>query len=418
MRSIFPGYGVALVATLAAICSAPGQTMLVSLLNTPLRETFGVSPLALNSAYTLATVAAAVPLVWVGGLADRFGVRRMLIAVPIAFGLGCAALAAAPHFAFVVLGFFLLRFLGQGSLTLVAHHAMAMWFERRLGTMTGIHQVALFAVWTPLPALILGLVDDHGWRAVWAGMGAFVAILLPVLSLLLVRDRPEDLGLRVDGAGPERADAGTDATAGPSPAPAAEVWGATLGEAVRTRAYWVLLGASVLPGMVLTAVMFDMQPLLQRRGFDPEQAASAVSTLIGCIGLAALPVGRLVDRFAPRRLLGAGAFALAAACVVLIEARSIAVVLAAMVVFAAGQSLIGSTSGATAARFFGRRNHGAIRSSMSRATVVATAVGPLVFGLSQRFFDGFTPALLFFAGLCVPAGIAAFGLHPPAGTRA
>src|SRR5690606_7566649 len=57
--------------------------------------------------------------------------------------------AGVLHPAMVFVAFFLLRFLGQGSLSMVSGHAVAMWFHARLGRMEGIlHESA-----TPASAL-------------------------------------------------------------------------------------------------------------------------------------------------------------------------------------------------------------------------------------------------------------------------
>ena len=136
-RGPFPGYLVALVSTVAIILTAPGQTMLVSLLNVPLREAFDLQPLWLNTAYTVATITASLPLVWMGDRIDRHGPRRMLVVIAVAFGLACLFMASVAHVAMVVVGFFLLRFFGQGSLALASSHALAMWFHRRLGSISG-----------------------------------------------------------------------------------------------------------------------------------------------------------------------------------------------------------------------------------------------------------------------------------------
>ncbi|MEC9373679.1 MAG: MFS transporter, partial [Planctomycetota bacterium] len=128
----FPGYNVAAVATVALAASAPGQTLVISLINLPLRTELGIKEVSLNTAYTVATIAAAIPLVIVGRLTDRFGPKRMMALVALVFGLACFGMSFAQGVVTVFLGFFLLRFLGQGSLVLVSTHATAMWFHRRL----------------------------------------------------------------------------------------------------------------------------------------------------------------------------------------------------------------------------------------------------------------------------------------------
>ncbi len=395
-RFAFPGYKVAVVSTVAVVLTAPGQTMLVSLLNVPLKDAFGIAPLTLNTAYTVATVLASLPLVWVGRLTDRLGPRRMLALVALAFGGACLFTSLIAHSAMVFVAFFLLRFLGQGSLALVAHHALAMWFHRRLGTISGLRSVALFVAWAPLPALTLWLITAVGWRQTWALFGAVVALCVGMLSLW-IHNKPEDLGLALDD----------DAEA-----PVSER-GYTLPEARRTRAYWLLVVAAALPPMIGTAIIFDIQPLLVPRGISASAAAQAVSAWSLTMAVMALPSGRLVDRVSPSRVLAAGGLFVGASCVALVEAGSTATAMGAMALYAVGQSLVGATVGTSAARFFGRAHHGAIRSSLSRIGVIATGLGPLSFGLSLRLTAGYSTALVVFAVMSGASALLSLGLKAP-----
>ncbi len=396
-RPWYPGYSVAAVSTLALAFTAPGQTMLLSLLNLPLRNAFEIEPLVLNTSYTIATMAGSLPLVWVGRATDRLGPRKALMIVAVAFGLACVFMASVAHAAMVVLGFFLLRFLGQGSLAVVGQHALAMWFHARLGTISGIRQVVLFGLWTPLPAFTLALIDRYGWRLTWAAFGIVIAATLVPLSWWLVKDRPEDIGLGLDGL---------------SQSPEAQA-GHSLPEAIRTSTYWLLVAASVLPPMIGTALMFDIQPLLLERGISVEAGAVAVSAWSATMAVMAIPSGRLVDRVAPRWLLAGGAGVLGLSCLLWLAVSSATAAAVAMCTCAIAQSVIGSTSGAATARFFGRRHHGAIRSSMTRLNILATGCGPLAFGLSKQLTDGHAVALVVFAACCLPVSVAALWVTPP-----
>ncbi len=400
-QGLYPGYAVGAVSTLALVLTAPGQTMLVSLLNLPLRKTFAIDPLWLNTSYTVATVLASLPLVAMGKLIDRYGPRRMFVVVAIAFGCGCVFMSLVAHVAMLVVAFFLLRFLGQGSLTLVSSHALAMWFHRRLGTVSGFRSVALFVAWVPLPSLTLAMFDVFGWRTTWALYGVFVAATVSIASWLFVRDRPEDLGLEMDGG----------ATFDTPPEP--EV-GLTLTEAMQTRAYWILAFTTTLPPMIGTAMIFDIQPLLAARNVDAQSAAYAVSAWSLTMALMALPSGRLVDKFAPGPIIASGMMAIIGSCLVLLWATSMLTAIAGMCTYAVGQSLVASAIGTTTARYFGRRHHGAIRSSLSRVGVIATGLGPLLFGLSQHFTGAYDVALIGFAALCLPASAASLLLVRPA----
>lgn len=422
----FPGYSVAAASTVAYITTAPGQTFIVSQFNLPLSEAFGIEALTLNTMYTVATVAAAFPLVLMGAWADRIGPRKTLALVAVAFGLGCLVMAGARGVATVFLGFFLLRFLGQGSLSLVSQHALAMWFHRRLGAMHGIKMVVVFAAWVPFPAFTVVLIDTIGWRGAFVVFAVAIPLLVVPTALLLVRDRPEDLGLLMDGDEPDPPDPDDaedivpDPTA-PDPESAADITprrpGFTLAAARRTRAYWVLASLFFFPPLIGTAFLFDIQPMLTGRGMTEHDAALAVGAWTATMAILALPAGWLTDRVAPRVLLSASTVLIAASCMLLLAADTLWQAGATMAVIGAGHSIASSCGAATVARYFGRAHHGAIRSSLTRVAVVGTGLGPVCFGLSVEFGGGYTPALLAFAAVCVPLAAAALTLRPPAAER-
>lgn len=408
---------MAAVSTVALAFTAPGQTMLVSLLNLPLREAFSLEPLVLNASYTIATMLAALPLVWVGKLTDRLGPRKMLMFVAAAFGGACLLTASVAHVSMVMLAFFLLRFLGQGSLSVVSNHALAMWFHARLGTISGFRQVLVFAAWTPLPTATLWLIDAHGFRFTWAMFGLLIPCVLCLLSWRFVRDRPEDLGLKIDGLAFDERKLGSKGGAqqvnGEPPSVVESEAGLTFQQAFRTSAYWILVTVGVLPPMIGTALLFDVQPLLQSRGLSGETAAMAVSVWTATMAISAIPGGRLVDAFPPRWLIVAGVTTLGLSCLLWLGVSTAMGAFVASAVCAAGQSLIAGTASATTARYFGRRHHGEIRSSLTRLNILATGLGPLVFGLSLRATAGYETALSFFVALCAPAAVAAAWLSPP-----
>lgn len=419
-RRWFPGYSVAAASTVAYIATAPGQTFIISQINMPLRDAFAIDALTLNSMYTVATVAAAFPLVIVGAWADRLGPRLMLAFVALAFGLGCLAMAGAQGVATVFLGFFLLRFLGQGSLSLVSQHALAMWFHRRLGLLHGIKMVLTFGVWVPFPALAVWLIETYGWRETYIIFAIAIPALVVPTALWLVRNRPEDVGLLMDNDEPDWKDNEEEIAPDPTaadPESAADIPprepGFTLKQARRTTAYWILAAVFFLPPMIGTAFLFDMQPMMIARGLTNSDAAWVVSAWTATMAILALPSGWVTDKFKPRYLLAFALAMIALSSVMLIAAQSIWTAGLAMIVIGTGHSLSSGCGAATVARFFGRANHGAIRSSLTRTAVIGTGIGPVCFGLSEEFFSAYTPAMIFFAAICLPAVAGAMTLRPP-----
>jgi MFS family permease len=422
----FPGYTVAGVSTLAFIATAPGQTMIVSTLNEPLRQAFAIEEFTLNTAYMVATVAASLPLVYVGKLTDRLGPRRMMALVALAFGLACLAMGAAQGFLTAVLGFFLLRFLGQGSLSLVSQHATAMWFHRRLGFINGLKMVVVFTAWIALPQVAVRMIETIGWRWTYASFGLAVWLLIIPAALLLLRDRPEDVGAHMDNDPPHlhethhepRHESPSENPSAQPPAsprtPRAPEPVFTLKEALRTRAYWTLLAAFVLAPLIGTAFLFDIQPILDERGMDKTDAANAVSAWSAAMAVMALPSGWLTDRFRASTLVCAGTIAIALSAALLWRASTPLAAAGAMAAYGVGQALVATCVSTTTARYFGRAHHGAIRSFQVRLGVLGTGLGPLITGASASLTGAYSLAMITLIALCLPVAALALTLRPPA----
>ncbi len=411
--SWFHGYNVAAVATVAYAASAPGQTFIVSQFNSQFRETFGISELTLNTSYTVATIAASLPLVLVGSLTDRLGPRRAMALIALLFGLGCLVIGGAPNFAMVCVGFFLVRFLGMGALHMVSGHAVAMWFHRRLGLVNGIKQVAVFGLWIAFPQIAILLIAGVGWRWTYGIFALLIWIAVIPAALLVIRNKPEDIGLCLDGDDPQLSNVGDPASAVHSDSKAALEPAFTLKQAMRTRAYWAIVAAIFPAPLIGTALLFDVQPILAQHGMDQSDAANVVSAWTASMAIMAMPSGWMTDRFRPAMLFLIGILVIACSVGMFAKASTVLMAMSAFAVYGVGQSIVASCANATLARYFGRSAHGAIRSSIVRIGVLATGLGPMVTALSVEFTGSYSAAMIVFMLLCVPALAMCIGLRPP-----
>src|SRR5262249_39546162 len=157
---------------------------------------------------------------------------------------------------------------------------VAQWFVRRRGRATGI----LFAGSAIGIALSVPfaqhLIDTAGWRAAWAVFAALALVLLTPLAALLLRRRPEDLGLLPDGASRPAPDPPSDR--GKPEAAVAHEPSWRLGEALRTRTFWLLLASGALSNFMVAGMTTYQIPLLVHNGVAPSLAALNVSVYAIC----------------------------------------------------------------------------------------------------------------------------------------
>lgn len=121
--------------------------------------------------------------------------------------------------------------------------------------------------------------------------GTILFILVPV-TVALVKNRPEELGLRPDGdsndAAPAIADAGDDQAQ------------TSLAQALETRAFWMIVASSLLSIGAIGAVIQHLQLYLRDQRFSAEEAAEVASFLLITSILGRLVMGYLADRLSKK----------------------------------------------------------------------------------------------------------------------
>lgn len=388
----FYGYVMIPVAMLLQVATSPGQTFAFSAFTPSFRESFAMSDSQLTLAYMLGTFLAAFPLWVIGPLSDRFGLRGLSLAAIAGVAGTCLLASAASGWWALLLVFFLLRFLGQGTLSLLGSNAISMWFRSRVGRAAAVISIGTSIAFAWVPGLISDSIAAMGWRATYQAMAGIVASLGLPLVYLFFRNRPEDLGQVVDGR--LRA-------SGPAPepdSPTTEV-AFTAVEARRTRAFWIIALASTAWAMIGTGVVFYLFTICEQRGFE----ASLPSALFKTFGLSMLVAqlggGVLADFLRLNRMFGCGIVMLFGGVLALLAGESALALHAFSFLYGAGQGLLLAVTVVVWVRYYGRPHLGAIRGSVWSATVAGSGCGPLLMGLSQDYTGGFTTAITGFACL-------------------
>jgi MFS family permease len=250
------------------------------------------------------------------------------------------------------------------------------------------------------------LIGRSGWRAACGAMGLLVLLLLVPLNLLL-RRRPQDMGLEPDG---DRA-AAPGAVARPSnvvdAAWAAVDW--TLARAVRTARFWWIAVGYFTGLFAWYAVQVHQTKYLIEIGFTPTDAAWA----LGFVSLAGIPgqiaLGWLSDRIGREWVWTAGAlgFAICYATLLLLAAAPTVFLLYVMVV-AQGMLGYGLTSvvGAIPAEIFQGRHYGSIFGTLMLASIAGGAAGPWLTGALYDRTGSYTLAFWIAIACSVISGVA------------
>jgi len=379
-----------------------------SLLLPPIVDEFGWDRGATAAAFSFGFILAAVLSPLLGRWMDRFGPRVVIEAgiACVALGLYAARYIAAPWQLYATLGVLV----GAGSVCL-SYTGQACylpnWFVRRRGLAMSIAFSGVGAGSIVLFPALQGLIDAFGWRSACTALAIVVLVVLVPLNLLL-RRRPQELGLHPDG----------DAAAPPRPAaqtaPSGDDW--TLATAVRTPIFWWMSLAYASGLYAWYAVQVHQTRYLVEIGFSGQYAAWA----LGFVSLAGVPgqiaLGHLSDRVGREWvwIIGQAGFIICYASLLALERAPLPALLWLMVL---AQGFIGygltSVVGAIPAEHFHGRHFGAIFGAIMGIGIAGGALGPWVTGLVYDWSGSYAPGFAAALGCCVVSVLAIWLIRRP-----
>ncbi len=396
----FRGWGLLGLSTLAISLTLPGQTIGVSPFADHLIQDLSISATSLSTAYLVGTITGSLAMPSIGRWVDRAGVRKTMLLIATAFSVAIAYMGTVRHFWMLIVGFIGIRMLGQGALSLVGQTSIALWFDEKRGFAFGLSMTASAGLMSLGPLGLTFLIDKFGWRWAWVFSACCVVVLLVPATWRWMVDRPESLGQQPDGR---------------SPSPdyvkvSAEQF--TVGEAIHTRAFWVLTGVMVVSSALITGVTFHHFALMESAGLTTAQAATVfIPQMLGTIA-AGFIWAWLTDRTSPRLLLVSCQASLLAAHMSYAWVRpGFGAAFYSLLLGINGGS-IRALASALYPKWFGTDHIGAIRGVATAFGVGASAVGPLIVALGFRatgnyvnlnFFLALVPAAAIISALFVKA---------------
>jgi len=180
---------------------------------------------------------------------DRFGARRTMTLALAATAMGVALTPVMSEAWQLVALWGVLVGLSTGFVgAYLAASIAARWFRAREGLVVGILTAASAAGQLVFLPTMAALATGAGWRMVSLVLAASVVALLPVIAVLM-RDRPEDLGLARYG------DPSRSRWAAPAPGNPVAVAFRALATGVRSRDFWLIAAGYFVCGATTVGVI-------------------------------------------------------------------------------------------------------------------------------------------------------------------
>ncbi|PYO01985.1 MAG: hypothetical protein DMD91_05785 [Candidatus Rokuibacteriota bacterium] len=176
----------------------------------------------------------------------------------------------------------------------IASGVVARWFSARRGTALSVLGSASMTGMSLLVPLVTWLILTTGWRTTYVVIAVVVLAGMLPISLWVIRDSPESMGLSVDGTAPAARPAGVVAR---------ERVAATT--AMQTLAFWQLAGSFFTCGFSMSLLSAHGIPMLTDHGYTPMFASWVFGVLGGSSIGCTIMLGALSDRFGRRPVLSA-----------------------------------------------------------------------------------------------------------------
>lgn len=364
-----------------------GQTFFISIFAGEIREGFGLSHGEWGGIYSLGTTVSALVMIWAGGLTDRFRVRALGAVILGLLAASCLAMALNPVWWLLPLVIFALRFAGQGMSHHLAVVAMARWFIATRGKALSIATLGFALGEALLPLTFVSLMVAIDWRLLWV-LAAGIALLgIPLLIILLRRERtPQSWGSSDVALGMLR-----------------RQW--TRNQAIGHWLFWLMTPALLGPSAFITAFFFHQVHFAEIKDVAHVELV-AMFPFYTAVGIAAMMLsGWALDRLGTARLIPFMQIPMVVAFTIFATAGSTGALLAGFLFLGLSTGFNVTLPAAFWAEFYGTRHIGSIKAMAAAVMVLGSAVGPGLTGLGIDLGLGLEAQYLIVAGFFVLSSV-------------
>lgn len=404
IRRSYYGWTVVGVLAVASFTQVGEFNPVLAVFIKPFGDEFGWSRAEVSLGITLGSICGGLIGPFVGPLIDKYGARNAMVAAQLVYGTCLLSLTwLNGTLPFFLIAYGLGRTAVQGGASLANQAAIAQWFIRMRGRAMGIITLGTRLGQAAIPPIVAWLVQGPGWRYAFLFLGGIVWVFAIVPTILLVRRRPEDMGLRPDGAGAPTSASGGTAT----PVVPAEPRSWTRRDALRTRSLWQLTLTSSVGFFMGAGINLHLLPYLTDVGLSLGEAVFAASVFFFIAGFGGVLWGALQDRFPLHICLAAAVSICAIGIVILLSIRSLPAALLFAVVYGIAFGGLNIMTNIMWAVYYGRANVGAISGVLLPLQLLFNAMGPFFGGWIFDVTGNYRIAFLVYLGAAVIGAVSA-----------
>jgi MFS family permease len=411
---IFYGWWIVAVGVLTQIAGVFSLSSTLSIFLKPVTEDLGISRGAFSLVRTGEILVGALIAPFVGPVIDRRGGRKLIVAGAIIASVGYFLLSRVQEF----WQFFLVRctlvVVGDtimGSLVVVV--IISRWFVRKRGRAIAVANLGTGVAKVSMPLIAAALFVTVGWRQSWTLFAISTLLLVVGPALALIRNSPEEMGLSPDGT-PVRARAeDPPAQTAAARASIADDIAWTRGEALRTRAFWLLGITFGIANIGIAGLNLHIFSFVTDLGHPAITAATIMSTVALTQLGSTMFWGLLAERIDIRKAAMVQFLTQAAGLTVALTSASLALVYAGFFIYGIGLGGSFVLREVVWANFFGRVSLGTVRGMGVFLTNIFAACGAPFFGFLFDATGGYTLSFALFVAALLTSAFLIVSVKPP-----
>jgi len=417
-------YGWVIAADAATVSLTARTVMTVATLSifvVPMTEELGWSRGLFSGAVSLGGLCAVAISPLVGRWIDRYGTGVLIAGSSLLTGVFAIGLALiSTPWAFYSL-YIPGRMIFTGPLELALPTAISNWFIRRRPQGLAVDAVAKGAGLAIIPVAVQLIIGEWGWRTAWTVLGILSLALGIFPSLVLMARRPEDMGLEADPlprTTPTEETVGEAAEEAAGDVPDVGVDGTgeanfTVGQALRTRAFWLLSTFAAAGFMVQGGVSLHQVAHYINQGIPGPLAALSAGTYATAQIAGGLFWGFVGRRVPVRFLLSSAALLVGAGVLSTIVSSTPPAMLASAALVGFGVGGLHLLVRLAWADYYGRQHLGTIRGLTMSAQIGGQALGPVLAGFLFDATNSYRTPFLVFALTVWSGGLLVLAAVPP-----
>ncbi|MFC1941615.1 MFS transporter [Chloroflexota bacterium] len=393
------GY-VVVIATFFILMVSLGLYNVFGVFFNPLLAEFGWTRAMTSGAFSMSMILHGVLGMFMGGLADRFGPRSVVMLCGIILGLGYLLMSQVSTLWQLYLFYGLMIGIGMSGFWVPILSSIARWFDERRSLMTGIVVSGAGIGGLIAPPLLSRLIAAYDWRISYIVQGS-VIILIVVLGVQFLRRAPGQQRQLPHGEYPAKLPGGK---------PEAEA--VSLKEAANTLQFWLVFIMFFCFGFCLFSFMVHIVPHATDLGVSAIDAANILAVIHGTSIPGNFIMGGLGDRIGNRKVFFIGFIFLSVIMLWLVVATEMWMLYIIAAIFGFNLGGMATSESPVVAGIFGLRSHGLLLGVLDIGFTVGASLGPLVTGYIFDLAGSYDQAFLVCAVLGVVGIIMAATLRP------